>query len=269
MAAISPLSALPIELLVEVFRSADSFQSATSLATTSRHLYGVWREHLPAIYNKIAPIAIPCHWALRGLLDDLGYLPQNTQVTTVDFVARVAQTSRIGDQVIKEYTARLAQRPHLDPQVPTTPSPTEQTRLIRAHYQLIGLLKLENDKQRDRIKGMDLKTLFLLSDFLCVFMSEAVNNDYLGFTLAESSIKPYRLQRELRAQRNKEFRRLYTHPYRPAHSTPYEQNGRHAWWCDIYQDIFKKMVTGRVFCDDEKADKSKVREDLWYDSSEE
>ncbi|KAL4862981.1 hypothetical protein BDV12DRAFT_178032 [Aspergillus spectabilis] len=274
----SRLLTLPTELLVEIFQSAPSFETAVNLAATSQVLYAVWQQYLTPIYNAIAPVCIPCHSALRELLSDLGELPADQQTLDIADIARVIEISKVGDNLVNSYIASIQQHPHQDPQVSKKLSPNEKRRFIRAQYQIIGLMSLENKKKQEHIKALDLKTLFLLSDFLCVFEPYEITDDGIREILDDSAISHRGLQYELRAQRNKVFKELYDHSYHPRSHTPYQVNGRYAWWCDRQQETLKKMLTGRIYCSENgeeandegaKGETAKVRDDMWYDSEEE
>ncbi|KAL4916414.1 hypothetical protein BDW62DRAFT_211981 [Aspergillus aurantiobrunneus] len=266
----SPLLALPPELLVEIFQSAPSLEAAAKLAAASKQLYGIWRQYLTPIYNTIAPNSVLAHSALRGMLADLGHIPLGTQPVTLDHIGRVVKASKIGDGFVKAHNTSVEWDSYHDPQIPEELSAAETRRFVRAHYQILGLLCLDKTKQEQRIKELDLKTLFLLSDFLCVFDPHIVVDEDLREILDSAPIAHRYLQQELRSQRNADFKRLFDRRYKPIWNTPYESGGRHAWWCDCQQETFRKMLTGRVFRGDNgKMDISKVRDDIWYDSEEE
>ncbi|KAL4735936.1 hypothetical protein BDV11DRAFT_194921 [Aspergillus similis] len=271
----SLLLTLPTELLVQIFQSAPSFRAVTNFAASSKQLYDIWRQHLTPIYNEVSRACIPNQSALLPMLADLGKISLNTHPLTLDHIACVVRESRRSDALIKGY--RLM-HPNLlnDPQTPASPSPAEERRLVRGMYQLTGLLSLDKPRRDKRIKDMDLKTLFLLSDFTCVVdpyfittNSDFVTDPDLRAILEEDSVSIRYLQRDLRAQRNKVFQQTYGRRYHPVACTPYESGGRHAWWCDCQQKTFRNMLTGRVFGESGAAGVSKLREDLWYDSAEE
>ncbi|KAL4937780.1 hypothetical protein BDV06DRAFT_202206 [Aspergillus oleicola] len=267
----SRLAELPTELLLQIFQSAPSFQAASRLARTSKQFQSIWIQHLTPICESIAPSCILEHDALRDCLIDLGHISADTTTITVGYAAVIVEGSKIGDTLVDAYHRRMEAQAYHDPQVPATLSPTEKRRYVRGTYQLMGLLSLDTKKQEERItKVFTLKDLFLLSDFLCVFMAHAIVDERLREILDSDPHIPYVLQRNLRWERNKRFRELYGHRYRPIQDTPYEQNGRHAWWCDRQQTTFCELLTGRVYRDEDgKIDLSKVRDDLWYDSGEE
>ncbi|KAL2797256.1 hypothetical protein BJX66DRAFT_335159 [Aspergillus keveii] len=264
----SPLLALPTELLVTVFQACFSFKDAATLAATSQQFNEVWKQHHTAIYNSIALTTTPCYPDLRQLLDDMGEIPADAQSLSRKNIARILELSKIGEGFVAEYMAMRKEQPYDDPQVPINPSPTEKMRLIRGYYQTLGLLKLRaKEEHLERIKSLDLKNLFLLSDFICVWSTRTIKDPALRAIIDTDAHRPRLLQREIRSQRNHEFRKLYGHAYHPIDVTPYEQGGRSAWWCDRQQEVFQKMVTGRVY---ERSDSPpKVRNDIWYDSAEE
>ncbi|KAL2836996.1 hypothetical protein BJY01DRAFT_238047 [Aspergillus pseudoustus] len=264
----SALLALPAELLVTIFQSCLSFKDGASLAASCKQLNEIWTEHHTPIYNRIALTTTPCYPELRQLLDDMEELPSDAQVLSKKNIARILEISKIGDDLVAEYETMLKEQPYHDPQVSRTLSTTEKLRFVRAQYQLLGLLKLKADGGHiKRIESMDLKTLFLLSDFLCVFSAHTISDPALRQIADADSIAPRILQQELRRQRNHHFRKLYTHGYRPVSVTPFESGGRFAWWCDRQQETFQEMVTGRVYKGEES--EPKIREDIWYDSAEE
>ncbi|KAL4990691.1 hypothetical protein BDW68DRAFT_153714 [Aspergillus falconensis] len=268
------LLTLPTELLVQIFQSAPSFRDVTNLAASSKQLYDIWHQHLTSIYNEVSRACIPNLSALLSMLADLGRIPLNTNPLTLDYIACVVRESRRSDALIKGYSLMHANLLN-DPQTPAHLSPAEERRLVRGMYQLIGLLSLDKRRADKRIKNMDLKTLFLLSDFTCVIDSYFItNSDFivdpdLRAILVKDWVSIRYLQRDLRAQRNKVFQQLYGHKYHPMAYTPYESGGRHAWWCDRQQKTFRSMLTGRVFGEIDTNRVSKVKEDLWYDSAEE
>ncbi|KAL2816555.1 hypothetical protein BJX63DRAFT_430248 [Aspergillus granulosus] len=264
----SALLALPAELLVTILQSCLSFKDAANIARTCKQLNEVWKQHHTPIYNRIALTTTPCYPELRQLLDDVGELPADAQVLSPKNIARILEISKVGDNLVADYEAMVETQPYHDPQVSRTLSPTEKPRFIRAQYQILGLLKLQAaGGHLTRIKSLDLKTLFLLSDFLCVFSTQPIDDPALRGIANADAIAPMRLQQELRRERNHKFRKLYTHGYHPRSVTPYEQGGRFAWWCDRQQETFQEMVTGRVYQGEDS--ESKVRDDIWYDSAEE
>ena len=50
-----PLLSLPIELVVNVYESLDSFDTAVNLATTSKFMHTIFKRHKAAIYLSILP----------------------------------------------------------------------------------------------------------------------------------------------------------------------------------------------------------------------
>ncbi|KAL4876371.1 hypothetical protein BJY04DRAFT_143231 [Aspergillus karnatakaensis] len=267
----SALLALPTELLVEIFQAAPTLETAANLSATSQELHQVWQQYRTPIYNSIVINTIPCYADLRELLSIIEDIPADKQSLTVEEMARVIEVSKAADSMADDHTNN--DQEYQDPQVVQDLSPSERRRFVRAQYQLIGLLCLDPDAQGKRIESLDLKTLFLLSDFLCVFYWNEHPDDRIHNLLLEAKVPPPNLQRNLRMQRNKVFKDLYGRHYRPRHDTPYEQNGRYAWWCDKQQDLLKSLLTGQIYCtgngDEAKLAKEKVREDMWYDSEEE
>ncbi|RDW68867.1 uncharacterized protein DSM5745_08627 [Aspergillus mulundensis] len=268
------LEALPVELLVHIFRNAPSFKDASNLALCSNQLYAVWCQHLIPICNEIAPACVPNYSALRQLLADVGKLPLHTQPSTIDQVKLILdQSSSRRKGLLQWYNVFVDNYERRDPQTPNELSPTEERRYVGGMYQLIGLLSIDKTTRQQRIKDMDLKTLFSLSDYTCLIDPYLIPeldftvDENLGAAVENNPVSVRSLQIELRRQRNKFFNELYDHKYHPKGHTPYEEGGRYSWWCDCQQETFKSMLTGRVFS--EEGAVSKVREDLWYDSEAE
>ncbi|CRG90351.1 hypothetical protein PISL3812_07394 [Talaromyces islandicus] len=242
------LLALPAELLIIIFGSIPSFVDAAHLAQTCKSLNKIWKQHLAPIYNLIAPSAIPCHRDLRGLLAVQGHLALDAPVIATQDIARVVETSKNGAKLIDAYHEEMERTGYLhDPQVPLVLSPSEETRFLQAHYQLWALLLLDKDQLEQRIDTMPLEQSFLLSDFLCVFFHRQIDDPEFQKRCNEPGWPVNRLQKRLRAQRNRDFTRLHGVNYRPVEFTPWERNGRYAWWCDRQQELFKKMLTGTLF----------------------
>ncbi|CAD6576422.1 MAG: hypothetical protein ASARMPRED_007723 [Alectoria sarmentosa] len=56
-----PLSDLPTELIVHVFKSVDDISSASTLSQTSRYLHIIWRYNLTSIFDAVLPQMIECY----------------------------------------------------------------------------------------------------------------------------------------------------------------------------------------------------------------
>jgi hypothetical protein len=171
----------------------------------------------------------------------------DAQVLKVSDLARLLSTSKNVDELVTAFRDRAGKYLYWDPQVPRVLSPTEETRFIRAHYQLWGLMLLNDAEQQKRILSMDLEQTCLLSDFLCVFDPWGIQDAVIRQVLDRNPGAHRWLQQKIRQQRNKDFLERHNHAYRPVSFMPYEQDGRYAWWCDQQQEIFKKMVTGSLF----------------------
>ncbi|KAL4794331.1 hypothetical protein BDV19DRAFT_197080 [Aspergillus venezuelensis] len=265
------LAALPTELVIQIFQSAPSFQDAAKLATTCKFFHEIYLQHFTPIYEALAPICIIEHQVLRECLVDLGHISAQTTTITPGYAACITEGSRMGDTSVADYHTRMAAQPYHDPQISVTLSPTEKRRYLRAMYQIAGLLCVDDKEKERRAKEVfTLKDLFLVSDFLCIFIGQAIPDERVADVLKNDPYAAIDLQRSLRWERNKRFRELYDHRYRPIKVTPFEENGRYAWWCDRQQETFRSLLTGRIYRGgDGKVDMSKVRDDLWYDSGEE
>ncbi|KAL4905574.1 hypothetical protein BDW74DRAFT_152821 [Aspergillus multicolor] len=270
----SLLAALPVELLVQIFQSAPSFKDAVNLASCSTQFSAVWRKHLIPICNGITPACVPNLPALRQLLADVGKLPLDTQPSTFEQVLLIIEESSTRREgLLQWYKIFVESYERRDPQTPNELSPAEERRYVDGMYQLIGLMTVNKTTRQQRIKDMDFKNLFLLSDYTCLIdpylipeLETTVDPD-LCAAVEKNPVSVRNLQIELRRQRNKVFNGLYDHKYHPKGHTPYEEGGRYSWWCDCQQETFKSMLTGRVYSEEGGA--SKVRDDMWYDSEAE
>lgn len=243
----SPLLALPTELLVVVFSYSASFSNVANLAASCKRLNKIWKEHTSYICNHVASATIPCYEDLRSLLADQGYLAMDAQVLKVSDAARLLATFKNIDELVTSYHDRVRKYRHWDPQVSRILSPAEKIRFIRAHYQLWGLMLLNDTQQQERIESMDLEQTCLLSDFLCIFDPWGIQDRVIQQVVEDNPTVHRQLQQKLRRQRNKDFLEQHSHVYQPVNFMPYESNGRYAWWCDRQQEIFQRMVTGSLF----------------------
>lgn len=57
----SSLTALPIEIITEVFKSTDDFSTATALARTCRGLHSIWKSNAASICYALLVRTIPCY----------------------------------------------------------------------------------------------------------------------------------------------------------------------------------------------------------------
>ncbi|KAJ6019343.1 hypothetical protein N7522_001410 [Penicillium canescens] len=112
----------------------------------------------------------------------------DAQVLEVSDVARLVTTSKNVNELV---TSVL--------------SPTEDIRFTRAHYQLWGLMLLNDAKQQERITSMDLEQTCLLSDFLCHFDPWRIEDPVIRQVLDRTPVAHRRLQQKIRRQRNMYF----------------------------------------------------------------
>lgn len=266
MAILSPakgvsLLTLPTELLVEVFGCSSSFNNVANLAASCKRLNKIWKEHTSYICNHVASATIPCYEDLRALLATQGHLAIDAQVLKVSDVVRLVETSENAYYLLTAFHDRLRKNLHCDPQVSKVLSLPEEIRFIRAHYQIWGLMLLEDAKQQESIASMDLEQTCLLSDFLCIFDPWRIQDPVIEQAVDRDPMAHQWLQRKIRQQRNKDFREQLNHNYRPVNFTPYERRGRYAWWCDRQQETFKKMLTGGLFRKDQDSNTEEDEEE--------
>jgi hypothetical protein len=243
----SLLLALPTELLVAVFSCSSSLSHVANLAGTCKHLNKIWKEHISYIFNQVGPTTIPCYEDLRVLLDNQGHLAMGAQILNVSDIARLVTTSNNADELVTSFHDRVRVHAHWDPQVSRALSHSEETRFIRAHYKLWGLMLLDDVQQQKIIASMNLEQTCLLADFLCVFDPWKLQDPKVQRALQRNPAAHRLLQQKIRRQRNKDFLDQHSRAYRPMDFTPYERNGRYAWWCDVQQETFRKMLTGTLF----------------------
>lgn len=244
----SLLLALPTELLVSVFSCSSSLSHVAHLAGSCKYLNQIWKEHISYIVNHVAAATIPCYGNLRCLLANQGRLAIDAHDLKVSDVARLVATSDNADELVTSFRDRVAANAHWDPQVSRDLSPSEERRFISAHYKLWGLMLLNDDQQQVLIASMGLEQTCLLADFLCVFDPWKIRDPDIRRVLTCNPAAHRLLQQKIRRQRNKDFLKQHNRAYRPMDFTPYERDGRYAWWCDRQQEIFKKMLTGSLFC---------------------
>lgn len=243
----SLLLTLPTELLVSVFSCSSSLSHVANLAGSCKHLNQIWKEHISYIVNQVAPPTIPCYGDLRCLLANRGHLAMDAQDLKVSDVARLVVTSNNADELVTSFRDRVEANANWDPQVSRVLSPSEESRFISAHYKLWGLMLLNDDQQQVLIASMDLEQTSLLADFLCVFDPWKIRDPDIQRVLERTPTAHRLLQQKIRRQRNKDFLKQHNRAYRPMDFTPYERDGRYAWWCDRQQEIFKEMLTGSLF----------------------
>ncbi|KAJ5999276.1 hypothetical protein N7451_007086 [Penicillium sp. IBT 35674x] len=255
------LLTLPTELLVVVFGCSSSFNDVANLAASCKRLNTIWKEHSSYICNHVASATIPCYEDLRALLANQGYLAIDEQVLKVSDVARLIKTSKNANDLVTSFHDRVRKHLYCDPQVSMVLSPSEEIRFIRAHYQIWGLMLLEDAKQKECIASMDLEQTCLLSDFLCIFDPWSIQDPAIEQAVDRDPTAHQWLQRKIRRQRNKDFIEQLKHAYRPMNYTPYERHGRYAWWCDRQQEMLRKMLTGSLFREDQDSNTDEDEEE--------
>ena len=254
------LLTFPTELLVVVFRCSSSFDDVANLAASCKRLNKIWKEYTSYICNHVASATIPCYEDLRALLANQGHLAIDAQVLGVSDIARLIKTSKNANDLVTSFHDRVRKHRHCDPQVSRVLSPPEELRFIRAHYQIWGLMLLENVKQKRCIVGMDLEQTCLLSDFLCIVDPGRIQDPVIEQIVDRDPRAHLWLQQKIRRQRNRDFLQQFKRTYRPMDFTPYERRGRYAWWCDRQQEVFKNMLAGSLFQEDEDSNTEEEEE---------
>lgn len=120
------LPKLPTELLIAIFRSADSFPDIFALAATCQGLRSIWQSNLPVIYQPVARRSIDCEIrARRFLAQQRGHESANLETSsmTQKDVVSIVKNAGIVEQAIHKFEeAQLVCRVKCKPLIDLTAS---------------------------------------------------------------------------------------------------------------------------------------------------
>ncbi|KAJ5491711.1 hypothetical protein N7539_003278 [Penicillium diatomitis] len=241
------LMSLPPELQIAVFQSLDSLEDIACLSGTCKQLHGVLNAHIPLICETVAARTLPCYNEMRAVVAEQGLLATDHPITEMSLIAHFASMSHNMDKLITYYHTFWVNNSHNDPRISQQLSPTEQTRFIKAHYQLWAMMLVSQDQRAQKISELDLEQSILLSDFLCIFSPEIINDAAVQKLVRQVPRFGRVLQRAIRGHRNRQFALQLGVEYHPISWTPYQPPYRFAWWCDKQQDLLHRMLSGALF----------------------
>ncbi|PYI09721.1 hypothetical protein BO78DRAFT_415281 [Aspergillus sclerotiicarbonarius CBS 121057] len=168
------LSPLPAELLSHLFTFLPTLVDVLNFAVTCSRHQQIWQQNAHRIYRHVGPRSIECPHHARVFLADQGGVQPSAALTARDVVQLVrnsAAVERSVDLFNQKYVSCLQTHAyirsgcyHFYGPIPTHLSPSERHRLIRAIYQLSGLLLLDPDAREKRMASLKLKDVMTISD---------------------------------------------------------------------------------------------------------
>lgn len=198
----NPFRCLPRELILCVFYSSSSFLDVLHFAATCRYIQAIWRDNVYTIYNHIGRHAIPYHRYARELLACQTGTPLNAPVTVQD-VVQLTRNSLVAEKSADRFNERVmlvwrkGRFPSFDYNVylfnknagpidncyifsngkiielPPYLTKTERTRFIRSLYKLWGLVLLDDETKKEKIKT------FVFKDVVAIYDLSHANSDLI------------------------------------------------------------------------------------------
>lgn len=186
-----PLSDLPNELIVHVFKSVDNISTAASLSRTSRHLHAIWLYYLPPICDAVLPRMIECYDPARQLLEAMAKSDTVVDQCSVEEKANAAvirarllfTNSDMADTALKWFESELpAEWDENFEQCTCTCNGTgirddgyptvvgvSRTRFLRGYYQAMSIIYLAGKSTRRLyhfLASMDLMEFFRMFEVM-------------------------------------------------------------------------------------------------------
>ncbi|KAF6236646.1 hypothetical protein HO173_004937 [Letharia columbiana] len=138
----SSLPAIPTELLAQIFKSTDSFATATALSSTSRRFRSIWKTHSPSICYAVLVRTIPCYDQafdyVKAQPPDATSSEQirDTDLLAINLTKQFCGNAEIACLALRHYETQMIAR--LSVQTPGPSSLTEAQRksFLRAWYRI-------------------------------------------------------------------------------------------------------------------------------------
>ena len=191
MASFAPINGLPVELLIEVFKSLNSIPDVVHLGSTSRLFYNIWQSFAHIIHNVILPRSIPAYEQVQALgmtviqrhnnkAARLGKFHRFSQNSPNNKAMLARWLSRAAALQIKAYESDLEQRerylaPKRDPRLlfkPNNHMPKmvrltayERSDFLASYYKLWMLTIMPRSTANAHISSMGVKQMMLLVEF--------------------------------------------------------------------------------------------------------
>ncbi|KAL8918372.1 MAG: hypothetical protein Q9208_007391 [Pyrenodesmia sp. 3 TL-2023] len=278
-------TALPNELLTDIYCFLPSFSNALAFASTCHRVRDCWLTEATLIYRHIAPKSIPCERHARTFLADQHEAITDPSKISAEHVLRLMRNSRMVEQAIPEFEAHIVSRvrcggeraddyygagatrhpPHL--------TRTERPRFIRSYYQLWGLIRLKTPVEwQARLESMTLKQLFhlyemsMLPSTMTFLRRRDGQLDTVSVIDREPVERRVALERQILKHLEEVYRRIHgkdlIHIWVHA---PEEGYGNFIAMWDHFQPSLKEVVCGRR--SEEPPYRFFLDLDLWEDSS--
>ena len=141
----TPLPDLPRELVTEIYKSMDTFATASALSKTSHHFHSIFIRSLSSIREGILGGKILCLDVAREPVEaqmesaTLMQYPQNFTTPKIDRTARFSLNAKMADEASEQFNiAALKRMPFAFPRCRDMTS-TETETFIRAYYRAMTL----------------------------------------------------------------------------------------------------------------------------------
>ena len=171
------LSIIPNELIVQIFKSTDSFATVTSLSSTSRQFRSIWDTHMPSICHAILVRTLPCYgqafeYVRAQPLDDLGSGQiEDTTPMVIKVTKQFLDNADIACRALQLYEAQLLQGPSCETCGPRGLAGAQRTSFLQAWYRVHTLASLPTDPlPYEMLASLDLLEFEQMLEIMCWLM---------------------------------------------------------------------------------------------------
>lgn len=176
------LTDLAPELIIQIFKSSDSFADLTSLSSVSRKLFIIWKTNDNAICEAVLPRAVPCYEQIQELLaareraerDEHFIFGFQSALDRAKWILKETDTAAKALDCFQKKICKLWAG-NWFPVEQAVLTPAERTDFIRAFYRSMTLATLREEPLPSRMLStwniLDFKQVRDVMRFLVLFCS--------------------------------------------------------------------------------------------------
>lgn len=134
------LPGLPTELIIEIYKAADTFATAENLSKTSHHLHNIWEVHVDAILSSVVECYLQAKELAHVQADSLARRPPpSLRQQTITTAHCICMNVNLVSEVLYAFEYRIIDNSAQQGVQRTGLTPTERADFIRACYRAMTL----------------------------------------------------------------------------------------------------------------------------------
>ena len=171
------LSTIPNELILQIFKSTDSFATVTLLSSTCRRFRSIWDTHMPSVCHAILVRTLTCYnqafeYVRAQPLEDAGSGQiQDTTPIVVKVTKQFLDNADVACRALQLYETQLIQGPSCETCGPSRLTGAQRTSFLQAWYRIHTLASLPTDPlPYEMLASLDLLEFEQMLEVMCWLM---------------------------------------------------------------------------------------------------